>query len=147
MSNQVTRWWEVLRLRREVTAGAGSIDDVQMSLFRAVHGVAGEKAAYSDAAYYGDITHPSPNLVDLMSKVIVRLGGGQRYTAAPALWQLDQAMGGGKSHGLIGLWRRRAPGRDARHGCGQGGVHARRADSRRSGRQGSRSAPGRRPGV
>jgi hypothetical protein len=104
MSTKVTPWWEVLRLRREVTAGAGSIDDVQMSLFRAVHGIAGEKAAYSDATYYGDITYPSPNLVDLMSKVIVRLGGGQRYTAAPALWQLDQAMGGGKSHGLIGLW-------------------------------------------
>lgn len=104
MSRNVTPWWEVLRLRREVTAGAGSIDDVQLSLFRAVHGVGGERAAYGDAAYYGEITHPSPNLVDLMAKVIVRLGGGQRYTAAPALWQLDQAMGGGKSHGLIGLW-------------------------------------------
>lgn len=104
MSNKVTPWWEVLRLRREVTAGAGSIDDVQMSLFRAVHGVAGEKAPYADVAYYGEITHPSPNLVDLMAKVIVRLGGGPQYTAAAALWQLDQAMGGGKSHGLIGLW-------------------------------------------
>jgi hypothetical protein len=104
MSSKATPWWEVLRLRREVTAGAGSIDDVQMSLFRAVHGVAGERAAYADASYYGEITHPSPNLVDLMAKVIVRLGGGARYTAAPALWQLDQAMGGGKSHGLIGLW-------------------------------------------
>lgn len=104
MSSKATPWWEVLRLRREVTAGAGSIDDVQMSLFRAAHGVAGERAAYADAAYYGEITHPSPNLVDLMAKAIVRLGGGPRYTAAPALWQLDQAMGGGKSHGLIGLW-------------------------------------------
>lgn len=104
MSSKVTPWWDVLRLRREVTAGAGSIDDVQMSLFRAVYGVTGGRAAYSDVAYYGEITHPSPNLVDLMAKVIVRLGGGSRYTAAPALWQLDQAMGGGKSHGLIGLW-------------------------------------------
>ena len=104
MSSKVTPWWEVLRLRNEVTAGAGSIDDVQMSLFRAVHGVAGHTAAYADATYYGEITHPSPNLVDLMAKVIVRLGGGQRHSAAPALWQLDQAMGGGKSHGLIGLW-------------------------------------------
>lgn len=104
MSSRVTPWWETLRLRHEVTAGAGSIDDVQMSLFRAVYGVAGERAVYAEAAYYGEITHPSPNLVDLMAKVIVRLGGGPRYTAAPALWQLDQAMGGGKSHGLIGLW-------------------------------------------
>jgi predicted AAA+ superfamily ATPase len=104
MSTKVTPWWEVLRLRREVIAGAGSIDDVQMSLFRAVYGIGGEKAPYADAAYYGEITHPTPNLVDLMAKVIVRLGGGARYTAAPALWQLDQAMGGGKSHGLIGVW-------------------------------------------
>lgn len=104
MSSKVTPWWEVLRLRNEVAAGAGSIDDVQMSLFRAVHGVAGERAAYADPAYFGEITHPSPNLVDLMAKAIVRLGGGARHTAAPALWQLDQAMGGGKSHGLIGLW-------------------------------------------
>jgi hypothetical protein len=100
-----TAWWNVLKLRREVTAGAGSIDDVQMSLFRAVHGVAGERAVYADPTYYGEITHPSPNLVDLMGKVIVRLGGGPKHTAAPALWQLDQAMGGGKSHGLIGLWQ------------------------------------------
>lgn len=104
MSSKVTPWWDTLRLRREVTSGAGAIDDVQMSLFRAVHGIAGEKAPYADPAYYGEITHPSPNLVDLMAKVIVRLGGGTQYTAAPALWQLDQAMGGGKSHGLIGLW-------------------------------------------
>lgn len=101
----LTPWWDVLKLRQEVTAGAGSIDDVQMSLFRAVHGVAGERAVYADPVYYGEITHPSPNLVDLMGKVIVRLGGGDRHTAAPALWQLDQAMGGGKSHGLIGLWQ------------------------------------------
>jgi len=104
MSSNVTPWWEVLRLRREVTTGAGSIDDVQLSLFRAVHGVGGERAAYGNAAYYDEITYPSSTLVDLIGRVIVRLGGGQRYTAAPALWQLDQAMGGGKSHGLIGLW-------------------------------------------
>ena len=39
-----------------------------------------------------------------MAKVAVRLGGGENYTRARALWRLDQAMGGGKSHGLIGLW-------------------------------------------
>ena len=55
-------------------------------------------------AYYGEITHPSPQFIDLMAKVAVRLGGGEKYTAAPALSRLDQAMGGGKSHGLIGLY-------------------------------------------
>lgn len=93
-----------MRLRREIVESSGSIDDIQMSLFKAVYGVAGERPLYSEAEYYGDITHPSPNLTDLMAKVLVRLGGGARYTAAPALWRLDQSMGGGKSHGLIGLW-------------------------------------------
>jgi hypothetical protein len=104
MAKRLTPWWDTVRLRREIVESSGSIDDIQMSLFKAVYGIAGERPLYSDARYYGDITHPSPNLTDLMAKVVVRLGGGARYTAAPALWRLDQAMGGGKSHGLIGLW-------------------------------------------
>jgi DNA-binding NarL/FixJ family response regulator len=104
MAKKPTPWWEAVRLRREILESSGSIDDIQMSLFKAVYGMAGERPLYAAAKYYGDITHPSPNLTDLMAKVLVRLGGGMRYTAAPALWRLDQSMGGGKSHGLIGLW-------------------------------------------
>lgn len=104
MTAAVTPWWNAMRLRREIVAGSGVIDDVQMSLFNAVHGRAGERPPYHDATYYGEITHPSPNLVEFVAKVAVRLGGGARYTAAPALWRLDQAMGGGKSHAMIGLW-------------------------------------------
>jgi Protein of unknown function (DUF499) len=100
----VTPWWDVLKLRDEIRHSAGSIDDVQMSLFQAVHGTVNERPAYADANYYGEITHPSPLFADLMAKVAVRLGGGANYTRARALWRLDQAMGGGKSHGLIGLW-------------------------------------------
>jgi hypothetical protein len=103
MATSVTPWWDVLRLRDEIAAGSGSIDDVQMSLFNAVYGTGGEKPRYADARYYGEITHPSPNLTELGARVVVRLSA-ERYTAAPALWHLDQAMGGGKSHGLIGLW-------------------------------------------
>jgi hypothetical protein len=104
MAARVTPWWEATRLRREVTAGSGIVDDVQMSLFNAVHGVAGERPPYSDPAYFGEITYPSPNFVEFMAKVAVRLGAGTKYKAAPALWRLDQAMGGGKSHAMIGLW-------------------------------------------
>jgi hypothetical protein len=104
MSTTVTPWWEVLKLREEIAHSAGSIDDVQMSLFQAVHGTVNDRPAYADAKYYGEITHPSPLFTDLMAKVAVRLGGGENYTRARALWRLDQAMGGGKSHGLIGLW-------------------------------------------
>lgn len=104
MSSAVTPWWEVLRLRDEVVHASGSIDDVQMSLFQAVYGNVNDRPPYAEAPYYGQITHPSPLFTDLMAKVAVRLGGGQKYTRARALWRLDQAMGGGKSHGLIGLW-------------------------------------------
>jgi hypothetical protein len=104
MSMPVTPWWEVLKLREEIAHSSGSIDDVQMSLFQAVHGTVNDRPAYADANYYGEITHPSPLFTDLLGKVAVRLGGGENYTRARALWRLDQAMGGGKSHGLIGLW-------------------------------------------
>lgn len=105
MTTSATPWWDALRIRSEIRDAAGVVDDVQMSLFNAVHGAAGEKPPYAKAAYYGDITFPSGNLVGLMARVAVRLGaGGELYTRAPALYRLDQGMGGGKSHGLVGLW-------------------------------------------
>src|SRR4051794_20906393 len=104
MSVPVTPWWDVLPIRSEIVRSSGSIDDVQMSLFQAVYGAANNRPLYADPAYYGEITHPSPQFLALMAAVAVRLGAGDAYTAAPALWRLDQAMGGGKSHGLIGLY-------------------------------------------
>ena len=106
MSNTVTQWWEVISLRDEVTSSGGAIDDVQMSLHDAVfgkEGVGAGRTPYSDAAYFGSITHPTGNLVELMARVAVRLGV-HGSTQTSAMWRLDQAMGGGKSHGLIGLW-------------------------------------------
>jgi len=97
----LTPWWEAVSLRDEVASGAGQIDDVQMSLFNAVKG----SVPYSDASYYGDITHPTADLVDLMGKIAVRLGvAGTGSEQAKAVWRLDQGMGGGKSHGLVGMW-------------------------------------------
>lgn len=104
MSNRLTPWWNVLKLRDEVIHASGSIDDVQMSLFQAVYGTVIDRPPYADARYFGEITHPSPLFTDLMANVAVRLGGGPKHNRARALWRLDQAMGGGKSHGLIGLW-------------------------------------------
>ena len=106
MTSASAPWWEVISLRDEVTSSGGAIDDVQMSLHNAVFGKEGVGAGltpYSDAAYFGSITHPTGNLVELMARVAVRLGvPGSTQTSA--MWRLDQAMGGGKSHGLIGLW-------------------------------------------
>jgi hypothetical protein len=97
----ITPWWETIGLRDEVTSGAGQIDDVQMSLFNALR----ETVPYSKAAYYGEITHPTADLLDLMGKIAVRLGvDGQGSEQAKAVWRLDQGMGGGKSHGLVGMW-------------------------------------------
>ena len=100
----VTPWWRTMRLREEVNAGQGRIDDVQMSVHDAVFGRAsGKKVPYESACYYGEITHPAGSLVALMTQIVLRLGA-QDSTPGQAVWRLDQAMGGGKSHGLIGLW-------------------------------------------
>jgi hypothetical protein len=74
-----------------------------MSLFRAVYGTGSDRPLYGAPAYYGEITHPSPQFIQLMAKVAIRLGAAN-YTAAPGLFHLAQAMGGGKSHALIGLY-------------------------------------------
>ena len=106
MTNTTTPWWEAMELRDELISGDGAIDDVQMSLHDAVFGQPGVGAGrtpYADAAYFGAITHPTATLVELMARVAVRLGSSGS-TQTRALWRLDQAMGGGKSHGLIGLW-------------------------------------------
>lgn len=101
-------WLDAVRLREEVVGASGRIEDVQMSLFNAVYGVGGDPlavASYGRPAYYGEITHPTSELVGFMAQVAVRLGGSKTVSGrAKAVWRLDQAMGGGKSHGLIGLW-------------------------------------------
>lgn len=101
-----TPWWETVRLRDEISDGRGRIDDVQASLHDAVFGRAdGVQGIYGDADRYGQITHPTGSLVALMAQVAVRLGSsGPASSRTRAVWRLDQAMGGGKSHGLIGLW-------------------------------------------
>lgn len=99
-----TPWWEALKLRAEIVDASGAIDDVQMSLFDAVYGTGAQRPTYADPSYYGEITHPTGQLVDLLAKLAVRVGGGEDYLKAPALTRLDQGMGGGKSHACIGAW-------------------------------------------
>jgi len=105
MSATVTPWWEALKLRGEIVDASGAIDDVQMSLHDAVYGKGAQRPEYADPAYYGEITHPTGQLVDLLAKLAVRVGGGEDYLKAPALTRLDQGMGGGKSHACIGAWQ------------------------------------------
>lgn len=105
MISNVTPWWEALKLRDEIVDASGAIDDVQMSLYDAVYGKGTQRPNYADTAYYGEITHPTGQLVDLLAKLAVRIGGGSDYLKAPALTRLDQGMGGGKSHACIGAWQ------------------------------------------
>ena len=104
--SSIPKWWQVMRLRSEVVNSNGAVDDVQMSLHDAVFGrddVGAGRTPYAEPAYFGDITYPTGSLVEFMANIAVRLGvaGG---TQTSSVWRLDQAMGGGKSHGLIGLW-------------------------------------------
>ncbi len=104
MTTSVTPWWKALKIRQEILSASGQIDDVQMSLFRAVHGAGADRPPYADAGYYGDITHPTERLIDLLTEIAVRIGGGDDYLKARAVTRLDQGMGGGKSHACIGAF-------------------------------------------
>lgn len=97
--SQAPHWADVLSLRPEVTASDGSVGELQMSLHKAVYQTV--DVAYRKVDYYVDITQPTPNLVGFFSRVARRLGTD---VDATALFHLDQGMGGGKSHALVGLY-------------------------------------------
>src|SRR5262245_15187828 len=92
-------WTDLLKLRPEVLATDGGVGDLQMSLHKAVYQTV--DVPYRDVGYYADITEPTPNLVGFFSRIARRLGDAGE---AIALYHLDQGMGGGKSHALVGLF-------------------------------------------
>jgi hypothetical protein len=100
----VTPWWKALKIRQEILSASGQIDDVQMSLFAAVHGAGVGRPPYAEAGYYGEITHPTERLVDLLTEIAIRIGAADDYLKARAVTRLDQGMGGGKSHACIGAF-------------------------------------------
>jgi len=101
-----TPWWDIVKIRPEITGASGQIEDVQMSLGAAVYQSGGVSAPdYAEANYYGQITHPTGRLTALLADIAIRLAGGpDGYNKAGALTRLNQGMGGGKSHALIGAW-------------------------------------------
>jgi hypothetical protein len=98
----MTPWWKALNLRPEIAKAGGNINDVQMSLFSAVHEQA--DTVYADVGYYSDITHPTKGLIELMGSIAVRMAAPTNSGAAKPVWRGDQGMGGGKSHALVGLF-------------------------------------------
>ncbi|MFG1612453.1 DUF499 domain-containing protein [Nonomuraea wenchangensis] len=93
-------WADVLTLRKEVTDAAGQISDLQMSLYSAVF--TDRDVPYQDPTYYADITEPTVGLTRFMGAIAARLGASR--SRGKALFHLDQGMGGGKSHALVGLY-------------------------------------------
>jgi Protein of unknown function (DUF499) len=96
----VPHWADVLDLRQEILDTAGQIADLQMSLYSAVY--TDRDVPYQEPGYYADITEPTVGLVRFMGAVARRLG--TKATGGKALFHLDQGMGGGKSHALVGLF-------------------------------------------
>ena len=92
-------WTETLTLRPEVVASDGGVGELQMSLHKAVFQTV--DVPYREIGYYSDITQPTPNLVGFLARAARRLGGTGESVA---LFHLDQGMGGGKSHALVGLY-------------------------------------------
>jgi hypothetical protein len=95
----VPHWADLLALRPEVTSSDGSVGELQMSLHKAVYQTV--DVPYRVASYYADITEPAPHLIGFLGRVARRLGTTADSTA---LFHLDQGMGGGKSHALVGLY-------------------------------------------
>src|SRR5436853_3247524 len=98
MMTTTRHWADVLTLRSEVRGSNGSVGELQMSLHKAVYQTV--DVPYRKVDYYVDITQPTPNLVGFFARVARRLGTDADATA---LFHLDQGMGGGKSHALVGL--------------------------------------------
>ena len=96
---QPPHWADVLALRPEVTDASGQVANLQMSLYSVASKTA--DVPYRDVGYYCDITMPTAGLVGFMAQVAQRLGTAR---ATRALFHLDQGMGGGKSHALVGLY-------------------------------------------
>jgi hypothetical protein len=99
-----TPWWEVIELREEIRDTSGAVDDVAVSLYGVVYEKGARKPPYASADYYGQITHPTNQLVELLTQVAIRLSDNAGHASSAALVRLDQGMGGGKSHACIGAW-------------------------------------------
>jgi predicted AAA+ superfamily ATPase len=101
----VTHWADEMHLRDEVVQRHGHAYGLQMSLYEAVYQTT--DVPYREAAYWCDITEPTTKLVEFMAEITRHLGSGggaSQLLGGDRLFHLDQGMGGGKSHALVGLW-------------------------------------------
>jgi hypothetical protein len=97
--SHIPHWTSALKLRPELVSNQGQVTGLQMSLYDAVYRTA--DVPYQEADYYSDITEPTPSLLRFLGTVAARLGAKKDLRA---LFHLDQGMGGGKSHALVGAY-------------------------------------------
>lgn len=98
-AKHLKHWAESLRLRPELLSNQGQVTGLQMSLYDAVYRTM--DVPYQETDYYSDITEPTPSLVRFLGTIAARLGSKRDIRA---LYHLDQGMGGGKSHALVGCY-------------------------------------------
>lgn len=85
--------------RADVCAGSATDADFAADLARVLRGDAAEE--YREPARFFANTYPTRGLKDLLANVCGRLSGAG--PAVAAIFRLDTAFGGGKTHGLIAL--------------------------------------------
>lgn len=90
---------ECARPRPDVLKGAVTEADFAADLAQVIKGVAPED--YRDPVRFFANTYPTRGLRDLLANVCARLSGAGGEVAA--IFRLDTAYGGGKTHGLIAL--------------------------------------------
>ncbi len=86
--------------RADVRAGTSSDADFAADLARVLRGHDAPEE-YADPVRFFANTHPTRGLKSLLANVCGRLSG--RGSSVAALFRLDTAFGGGKTHGLIAL--------------------------------------------
>ena len=60
----------MLELRSDLQETEGYVPNTAASIHNAMHG----EGPYAGSTWYGDITHPTPELVQLMVDTVVRIG-------------------------------------------------------------------------
>lgn len=99
----MANWTDVAELRSEIVNQKGEVRDMRMDLYDVVYHTA--EVPYRNIDYFGQITEPTAGLRRFMGQIASRLGADTTAAASqPALYHLDQGMGGGKSHALVGLY-------------------------------------------
>ena len=107
--------WKALKIRNEILDASGQIDDVQMSLFRAVYGTGSDRPPYADGTLSGSgigprssiqrvctTGVPQPQLLPPSSKPLAVADVQAPYTRPPNSSQQKRASSAMRSARIVG---------------------------------------------